>query len=88
LIAWSCLLRIAILTGSCFGVSLAQAERGAKAAFARLTADFDDVTAPFIVVRKQWDMDEQYDAQMKKLDAAIKTILTDEQRRMLESKAN
>ena len=53
-----------------------------------MTADFDDVTVPFIVVRKQWDMDEQYDAQMKKLDAAIKTILTDEQRRMLESKAN
>ena len=82
------LLRIAILTGSCFGVSLLKLSEEQKAAFARLTADFDDVTAPLIVVRKQWDMDEQYDAQMRKLDAAIKTILTDEQRRMLESKAN
>ena len=55
-----------------------------KAAFAKLAADFDDATAPFIVVRKEWDLDEQYDTQMKKLDAAIKAMLTDEQRRTLD----
>jgi len=55
-----------------------------KAAFAKLAADFDDATAPFIVVRKDWDLDEQYDTEMKKLDAAIKAMLTNEQRQMLD----
>jgi hypothetical protein len=58
-----------------------------KAAFAKLVAEFDDTTAPLIVVRRQSDLDQQYDVEMRKLDAAILALLTAQQREMLESKA-
>jgi Spy/CpxP family protein refolding chaperone len=58
-----------------------------KAAFAKLIAEFDDATAPLIVVRRQTDLDKKYDAAMKKLDTDIFAILTPDQRKMLEAKA-
>jgi hypothetical protein len=59
-----------------------------KAAFAKLVAEFDDVTAPFVVVRRRSDLDKKYDTEMKKLDAAISGILTAQQRQMLEATGN
>ena len=56
-----------------------------KAVFAKLTAEFDDTTAPWIVVRRNIDIDRRYDGETKKLEAAILAILTPEQRQMLES---
>jgi hypothetical protein len=55
-----------------------------KSAVAKLMAQFDEATAPLVVVRRQADLDKSYDAELEKLNTTIRAILTERQRQKLE----